>query len=108
MKELIKFIMDKTELALVIELYSGLSNDNKSYVSKNFKCLSNSSFINISESLENEVENGKIISQELSEKSEFTNEGKVEVPVRNTQSLEKEQIKENNSCKDLEEEYFIY
>jgi hypothetical protein len=114
MKELVKFVMDKTELSLDMDLYSRLSDDNKSYVSKNFKCSNNSSFVNLSEALEKE-ETSRIISldsQELTEKNEKlfdqTNQHnqKIQVYEKISQSPQNEQSKD--SSKDLEEEYLIY
>lgn len=50
-KELLKFIMENTELNFEDSFYSSLSEDNKYYVLKNFKC-SNAKVINIGEEVE--------------------------------------------------------
>jgi hypothetical protein len=50
LKELIKFIMENTEINFEDSFYTTLSNDNKYYVMKNFKCSHVNDF-NISEEI---------------------------------------------------------
>ncbi len=123
MKELVKFIMEKTELNLDNSFYSSLSVDNKSYVDKNFKCINPRAGMNITEE-DKDDEISKIISSlESSGKTEkkveeYSEEKFDENKVSSITSNASKASKENSKNKErrigsggnntLEDEYVIY